>query len=120
MAMAKEKLHMSNNAITEAVVECLKNGVTDNEAIAKFIREHVPGAQTTAASVSSTKSRLRKEGHDVPAKRPASSFGNGEVDWEAFKTPEQLPDHDPSETIEDATKRIAVRYDALERMAARL
>lgn len=111
-----------SNAVTEAVQAALAKGLTENGEIAQFVRAAVPGAQTTAASVSSIKSRLRQDGLDIPKSgRPSTSTGNpNEIDWEAFKKPADLPDHDPNETEEQAAQRIAVRYDALERMTKRI
>lgn len=111
-----------SNPVSDAVLACIKSGMTDNMEIALKVREMIPSANTSASSVSSIKSRLRREGMEVPSSfgRPSSSQGSGEVDWDAFKKPEQLPDHDPNETLEQASQRIAVRYDALERMTKRI
>ncbi len=112
-----------SNPVSDAVLTCIKAGMTDNMDIALKVRQMIPGANTSASSVSSVKSRLRREGMDIPGSlggsRPSSASG-GEIDFDAFKKPEQLPDHDPNESLEDASKRIAVRYDALERMTARI
>jgi hypothetical protein len=113
-----------SNAIMDAVKDALGKGITDNGEIAHYVRQAVPGAATTSSSVASMKSRLRKDGHEVPRSlgRPQASYGNGADggDPDAFKRPDALPDHDPNETIEEAARRIAVRYDALERMSRRI
>lgn len=109
-----------SNAVSEAVVQGLQKGITDNGLLAEFVRQTVPGAQTTSSSVASIKSRLRKDGHEVPSGRPASSYGGPQVNFEGFQRPEDLPDADPLETYEEAAARIAVRYDAMERMMKRI
>lgn len=112
-----------SNAVSDAVLAVLQRDPSlDNMAIAMAVRQMVSGANTTPASVASIKSRLRQDGKLArpDGARPAGSSGNGEVDWDAFKKPDQLPDHDPNETLEDASKRIAVRYDALTRMSKRI
>ncbi len=110
-----------SNAVSEAVLAGLEKGITDNGELAAMVRQVVPGAQTTASSVASIKSRLRKDGHDVPSSRPNGRGVNLDgVDFDQFKRPEDLPDADPLESDEDAAKRIALRYDAMERMMARV
>ena len=115
---------MSTSAITDAVVDAMNRGILDNERIAEFVKKAIPGANTTASSVSSIKSRLRKDGHEVPKSNGRAGGGydlsGAQAHSDAFKSPIELPDHDPNETIEQAKERIAVRYDALERMAQRV
>jgi len=97
----------------------------DNEQIAAAIREMVPGAKTSAASVSSMKSRMKREGATfdgdsadnlvVPAltastssARKPSPIGGG-----------RYAEHDPDETLEAAKERISSRYDSFSRMSMR-
>lgn len=104
-----------SNPVREAIVAYLQqNPNADNEAVAAYVRKAVPGSQTTAASVSSVKSRLKKDDPSVLPQRQVEAHDG------AFKTPDSLPDHDPSETLDEAKQRIAIRYDALDRMAARI
>lgn len=80
----------------------------DNEAVAELVQSRMPGATTSAASVSSTKSRLRKEGLLVAA-------GN-RVPVPTLAEVLQLP----PETDEERSIRIRKRYSTLERMANRV
>ena len=55
-----------SNAVTNAILDFLNaNPAADNEAVAAHVRRMVPGSTTTAASVSSVKSRLKREGHQL-------------------------------------------------------
>ncbi len=104
------------NDIQNAMQLCLeKNPGASNEEIALFIRQRVMGAKTTPASVSSMKSRLKSAialGDALPS--GSASLANSL----AF---EALPSGDDSEeSIEDAKKRITLRYSAMERMCRRL
>lgn len=118
-----------SNAVTNAILDFLNaNPAADNEAVANHVRRIVPGSTTTAASVSSVKSRLKREGHAFQRAPNASYVATGD-DGEplppAIMARPQfgaaaLPETDPTETLEDAKSRIAVRYDAMERMTRRL
>lgn len=105
------------NEVQIAVLDALKQDPNmSNEAIALFVRSKVPGANTTPASVSSIKSRLKANialGAPLPT---ASGNALGGLAWAA------LPDvkEDDPETLEEAKARINVRYKALGRMARRL
>ena len=79
----------------------------DNEAVADLVQSRMPGATTSAASVSSTKSRLRKDGLLVAADNRAP----------VPVVPEIVL---PEETDEERSIRIRKRYSTLERMANRV
>jgi len=117
-----------SSAVKDAIVDYLAvRPDADNEEVAAHVRATVPGAQTTGASVSSVKSHLRREGHELPRAR----YG-GSVDGSPSPSPlasflggqrygvDALPEFDPDETLEQAMERINIRYDAMERMARRL
>ena len=119
-----------SNAVTNAILDFLNaNPAADNEAVAAHVRRSVPGSTTTAASVSSVKSRLKREGHQFQ-RAPSASYQptdeHGEPLPQVFVRPAvafgaaALPETDPSETLEQAKERIAIRYDAMERMTRRL
>lgn len=106
------------NPIQQALFAGLEqNPTASNDELALFIRKSVPGAKTTGASVSSMKSRLKStaslegslpEGMTPLQFAPAAGF-------------DQLPSGEESEeSLEAAKKRIALRYDAMERMCRRL
>ena len=120
-----------SNAITNAILDFLNaNPRADNETVASHVREVIPHSNTTAASVSSVKSRLKRDGHGfqrAPNARYIKRDESGEpapLDPPIFVRPQfgvaALPETDLSETLEDAKSRIAVRYDAMERMTKRL
>ena len=118
-----------SNAVTNAILDFLNaNPTADNDSVATHVRRAVPGATTTAASVSSVKSRLKREGHQFQRAPNASYTGGEEGDQlpQVFVRPAAafgvaaLPETDPTETLEEAKSRIAVRYDAMERMTRRL
>lgn len=103
------------NEIQRALHEAMESGLTDNLEIAQFIRNKVPGASTTPSSVSSMKSRL-KSAIALGAPLPSGSSALAQA-----MTFDSLPDgEDTSETIEEAQKRIDIRYKAMERMCRRL
>lgn len=120
-----------SNAVTNAILDFLNaNPAADNEAVAAHVRRSVPGSTTTAASVSSVKSRLKREGHSFQrapnaAYQPTDEHGEP-LPPSVFVRPTvafgaaALPATDESETLEAAKERIAVRYDAMERMTRRL
>lgn len=103
------------NEVQKALQEAMGKGLTDNLEIAKYIRQAVPGASTTPSSVSSMKSRLKTAialGGALPA--GSSAMAQSLV----F---ESLPSGDDDvETLEDAAKRILLRYKAMERMCRRI
>lgn len=104
------------NEIQAALQEGLRaNPDASNEELAIFIRTRVPGAKTTSASVSSMKSRLKSliaVGGQLPS---GSSVLAQALAFEA------LPSGDDSEeTLEEAQKRILLRYKAMERMCRRI
>lgn len=100
---------MSVNPIQQALQQFLAQspGGSNDEAAA-FIRKVVPGANTTAASVSSMKSRMKSSSSLSDDFLPKHT-----VDLDA---PSAIPD----ETLEQAKERIGVRYRALERMSKRI
>lgn len=103
------------NEIQTALMRGLEAGLSDNMELAEYIRKACPGAKTTPASVSSMKSRLKSAialGDALP------SGSSALVQSLAF---EALPSGDDSEeTLEDAKKRIDVRYNAMARMCKRI
>jgi DNA polymerase III delta prime subunit len=103
------------NSIQQALAAALEKGMTDNLEIAKFIRATVPGAMTTPASVSSMKSRMKTAialGEALPS---GSSALAQSLAFESLPSGE-----DSEESLEDAKKRISLRYRAMERMCKRL
>lgn len=96
--------------ISDLVIDILtKDPTLDNEQVAAEVQKRVPGANTSAASVSSIKSNAKKLGllKDLsPAvPRPAASESMVEL---------------PEETFEQRSVRIRSRYNTLERMAHRV
>ena len=119
-----------SNAVTNAILDFLNaNPGADNEAVASHVRRSVPGSTTTAASVSSVKSRLKRDGHAFQ-RAPNASYQptgeDGEPLPQVFIRPTvafgaaALPEADNSETLEEARNRIGSKYDAMERMTRRL
>lgn len=103
------------NDVQKALAAALEKGMKDNLEIALFIREQVPGAQTTPASVSSMKSRLKTAialGDALPS---GSSALAQSLAFEALPAGDET-----EETLEDAQKRIDLRYKAMARMCRRL
>ncbi len=94
--------------ITDLIQSILtENPHLSNDEVAELVQQKVPGATTSAASVSSVKSGLRKKGllaTAVPIADTAMSFEP------------QLPE----ETAEERSDRIRRRYATLERMAHRV
>ena len=104
------------NPIQQALQAAMQaNPSANNEELAIAIRKAVPGAQTTPASVSSMKSRLKQQiamGGALPA--GSSSLAQAL----AF---DSLPSgEDSEESLEDAKKRISLRYNVMEKMCRRL
>lgn len=97
-------------SVKDLVLEILtENPTLTNDQVADKIQEMVPGSTTSAASVSSIKSGLRKDGHQFQSVRPSTSTS-------AAALMPQLPD----ETPEERSDRIRRRYTTLERMANRV
>lgn len=112
------------NAVHNAVATILgQHPNATNEEVAAMVRQTVPGAQTTAASVSSIKSRMKKIGFE-PAALDAEGNPMQAPTMPAFSGPLQSFDRygeaDPNETEEQAAARISRRYMALDRMATRI
>ncbi len=100
---------MSANPIAHAFQQYLaQNPQASNEQIALYIRKVVPGANTTPASVSSMKSRLKSGGA-----MPDDFLPKHSIDMDADSAI-------PEETLDEAKARIGVRYRALERMCVRI
>lgn len=102
---------MSVNPIQQALLNFLAQspGGSNDEAAA-YIRKVVPGANTTAASVSSMKSRMKS----------SSALSGGDDFLPKHTVDLDAPSAIPDETLEEAKARIGVRYRALERMAKRI
>ena len=102
------------NEVQNALMAALQqNPQATNEELAVFIRSQVNGSKCSAASVSSMKSRLKSAialGDALPSGMPSS------LTWQS------LPDVNPedTETLEEAKKRIDIRYKAMERLTMRL
>ena len=82
-----------------------ENPHMSNDDVAAEVQKRIPGSTTSAASVSSTKSRLRKEGMITTTAMTPSTFVEPEL---------------PTETEEERSKRIRTRYTTLERMSERI
>lgn len=82
-----------------------------NDQIAELVQERVPGATTSAASVSSIKSKAKKAGLLTTTAAP-QNLG----DVSARFAPEELPE----ETDEERSVRIRRRFNTLERMAYKI
>lgn len=103
------------NDIQNALQAAIAAGLTDNLEIAQYIRKAVPGAATTPSSVSSMKSRMKA------AVALGGILPNGSSEMAQAMAFDSLPDgNDSTETIEEAQKRIDIRYKAMERMCRRL
>lgn len=111
------------NIITSTILDFLEiNPNASNEIVANHVRQVIPNSNTTPASVSSIKSRLKHEGHTF--QRASKIHYNGTsvsiaLPHQKFGV-EALPETDINETLEEAKSRIAVRYDAMERITKRL
>lgn len=82
----------------------LKHPKATSEQIHPHVIKHFKGCKTTVASVACTLSRARNAKPDII--KPI--------------THAEMPDHDDTETEQDARRRISVRYDAMARMAVRV
>ncbi|RUR06644.1 ATP-binding protein [Brucella abortus] len=98
----------SINDLVLAIVN--ENPRLSNEEVAAEVQRRVPGSTTSAASVSSIKSKAKKAGL-------MSSAGAVAMDT---SSPAFLPEELPAETQEERSKRIRTRYNTLERMAHRV
>src|SRR4051812_12452106 len=93
--------------VTAAIIDYLeRNPAASNEEVAEHVRRTVPGSSTTAASVSSVKSRL-KSGH--------VSLGQAALSGRSPLTAPFQPPEAEEETDEEALSRITVRYAAYRR-----
>lgn len=94
----------------DLILEILRdNPSLTNEQVAETVQRQIPGAATSAASVSSVKSKAKKVG-DLPQTNNVTSMT-------ASTTYEPLI---PDETPEERNVRIRKRYSTLERMAHRV
>jgi len=94
--------------ISDLVIDLLThNPDWDNEQVAAEVQKRVPGATTSAASVSSIKSNAKKLGLLKTTERAVTSVAETFVDL-------------PQETFEQRSARIRNRYNTLERMAHRV
>ncbi len=102
---------MGSNSVKDFVLYALgEQPSISNDELAALARESIPGSTTTAASVSSIKSGLRKAGlldeASLRSENPPQA-----------STPEDIPE-DNGETDEEIGKRLSKRFDALDRMAS--
>lgn len=96
--------------IADLVLDIVRdNPSLTNDQIAEMVQERVPGATTSAASVSSIKSKAKRDGT-----LPATSVAALTAASTTFEP--KLPD----ETPEERSDRIRRRYRTLERMAHRV
>lgn len=103
------------NEVQKALQEAMGKGMTDNMEIALYIRKAVPGASTTPQSVSSMKSRLKAAIAMGGALPSGSSALAQSLAFDALPAGDET-----EETLEDAQKRISLRYSAMERMCRRI
>lgn len=96
--------------INDIVLDIIaQNPRLTNDQVAEEVQRRVPGATTSAASVSSIKSKARKEGLLNEAAPAAMGFRAQTFEPEL-----------PEETEEERSERIRRRYNTLERMAYRV
>lgn len=101
------------SAVQQAIVAYkITNPNASNQEVAEHVCRTVPGANTTAASVSSVVSRLR-QGGSIGAAADRGAYAIPTSALASFQ-PEV-----PEETDEEAAARISVRYRALERHSAK-
>lgn len=99
---------MSTN-ISDLIVDLVNNNpALNNEQIADMVREQVPGATTSAASVSSVKSKAKKAGL-LQTTAVAQNLG--------ASAPQFAPEELPEVTEEERSEGIRQRFSTLERMA---
>ena len=99
-----------STSIQELVLSILTEDPNlSNDDVAELIQAQVPGASTSAASVSSVKSKLKKQGV-----LPEPSRVGGQV---RVREPEIVL---PPETQEERGTRIRKRFNTLQRMAERI
>lgn len=95
--------------VTQAIIDYKsKNPNANNQEIAEFVCRTVPGASTSAASVSSVLSRLK---NGTGSLSQASARGHAPTSFLLANLPPDLPE----ETDEEAATRITVRYSAYAR-----
>lgn len=97
--------------IADIVLDIVRdNPALNNEQVAAEVQRRVPGSTTSAASVSSIKSKAKRNGVSMP---------DSTID--GFEAPTtDLPVDLPEETDEERSSRIRRRYNTLERMAYRV
>lgn len=99
-------------SIQDLVLDIVAEDPTlDNEQIADRVRARVPGSTTSAASVSSIKSKAKRAGLLTTAAVPGSH---------GTEAARFAPDELPEETEEQRSDRIRRRFATLERMAHRV
>lgn len=103
------------NEVQAAFQDGISKGMTDNMELALHIRKLVPSAQTTPQSVASMKSRLKAAIAMGGALPSGSSVAAQIMAFDALPSGEES-----EETLEDAQKRISLRYKAMERMCRRI
>lgn len=95
-------------SIKEVVLEILSGDPTlDNETVADMVRNRVPGATTTAASVSSIKSIAKRNGEWTEPEVHMTSSGSSN----AFGIPESA-----GESEDSIRARLVKRFSTLDRM----
>lgn len=117
---------MAKNDVQNALVQLMEqNPDATNEQLAVAIRHAIPGSTCSPASVSSMKSRLKAQ----QALGTAMASPKEPLDVSGLvlsATPsaaggfQALPEASDDETLEEATKRILLRYKALERMSVKI
>jgi hypothetical protein len=96
--------------INDLVLDIIaQNPRLSNDEVAAEVQRRVPGATTSSASVSSIKSKARKDGLLNETAIPSMAMPH-------FEVPSDLPE----ETDEERSDRIRRRYRTLERMAYRV
>lgn len=88
-----------------------ENPSLTNDQVAEIVQQRVPGSTTSAASVSSIKSKAKKAGLLQTTAAPQAI---GAMDARF------VPDELPEETEEERSERIRRRFSTLERMAHRV
>lgn len=98
--------------ISDMIVDLVNsNPALNNDQVAELVREAVPGATTSAASVSSVKSKARKTGL-LQTTAAAPIIGDLNTRFAV--------DELPTETEEERSTKIRRRFDTLERMAYKI
>lgn len=95
--------------ISEAIIHYKsQNPMAGNQEIAEYVQNTIPGANTTAASVSSVLSRMKNGNGSIGQ---SSARGRAPTSFMFSQLPPDLPE----ETEEEAATRISVRYSAYAR-----